>query len=115
MKKILAAVMLLLTMAGAVFALTDREYLYLKDKSAEFRRADRRLTQIWKELKAEMSKRAFKELQEDQREWLKSGRDDAADYYMDEGCKSPDAYAKATNDRADILRDLAQRIERLYR
>lgn len=115
MKKILAAVMLLLTMAGAAFALSDQEYLSLKKSNADFARADRRLTQVWKKLKADLSKSVFAELQENQREWIDSGRDEEAEDLMEEGYSRAEAYTIATNNRADELPDIASSIAKRLR
>ena len=91
MKKVFAVVMLLLTMAGAAFALSDAEYTTLKKSNADFARADKRLTQVWKKLKADSSKAVFAELQEYQREWIASGRDDEARELMKEVVRALDA------------------------
>ena len=112
MKKVFAVVMLLLTMAGAAFALSDAEYTTLKKSNADFARADKRLTQVWKKLKADSSKAVFAELQEYQREWIASGRDDEARELMNEGYSRAEAYTMATNNRADELPDIARSIAR---
>ena len=68
MRKILAALMLVVMSASVCFALTDAEYLRMKKTNADFARADRRLSQVWKKLKGSLSKEVFAELQEYQRE-----------------------------------------------
>ena len=115
MKKFFAVIALVLLSASACFALTDSEYLRMKKNNADFARADKRLSQVWTKLKGSLSKRAFSELQELQREWLDSGRDEAAQSYMDDGYSRVEAYTMATSDRADELPDIADSIVRRLR
>ena len=115
MKKVFAVIALLLLSASACFALTDSEYLRMKKNNADFARADRRLTQVWNRLKDSLSRRAFLELREFQREWLDSGRDEAAQSYMNDGYSRVEAYTMATSDRADELPDIADSIVRRLR
>ena len=115
MRKILAALMLVVLSASVCFALTDAEYLRMKKTNADFARADRRLSQVWKKLKGSLSKEVFAELQEYQREWIDSGRDIEAQGLMDEGYSRVEAYTMATSDRADALPRLAKDIARSLR
>ena len=112
MKRFVSVIVLVMLTAGSAFALSDEEYLALKKNNAEFARADRRLTQVWKELKADSSKSVFAELQKDQREWIESGRDEEAEDLMQEGCSRAEAYTIATHHRADVLPDILVWIER---
>ena len=115
MRKIFAALMLLVLSASVSFALTDAEYLKMKKTNADFARADKRLSQVWKKLKGAVSKEVFAELQEYQREWIDSGRDIEAQGLMDEGYSRVEAYTMATSDRADALPKLAKDIARNLR
>ncbi len=115
MKKILAGLMLVVLSASVSFALTDAEYLKMKKTNANFARADKRLSQVWKQLKGSLSKAVFTELQEYQREWIDSGRDIEAQGLMDEGYSRVAAYTIATNDRADALPKLAKDLARNLR
>ena len=115
MKKVFAVIALVLAMAGAAFALSDEEYTSLKKSNADFARADKRLTQVWKKLKADLSKTVFAELQKDQREWINTGRDEEADVLMNDGYSRAEAYTIATNNRADELPDIARSIAKSLR
>ena len=114
MKKVFAVIALVMMMCAPAFALSDASYIRMKKNSPEFARADKRLSRVWTNLKKSLPKNVFAELQKDQRQWIASGRDDAADAYMDEGYSRTEAYAQATKDRADLLPRLAEEIaERL--
>ena len=103
---------LVIMLAGSAFALSDEEYLRLKKSNADFARADRELTQTWKRLKDSMPKRAFRILQDEQREWIDFLRDRVAEDYMDEGYSRAEAYTMATNERIDELKSRARELTR---
>ena len=109
MRRIFIAVLLLLVAVPAL-ALTETEYTRMRRNSAAFARANRRLSQVWTSLRRELPKNVFTELRARQREWLSSGRDEAAERYMDEGYSRVQAYTMATSDRADVLPDIADEI-----
>ena len=111
MKRIFIALVLVLAVSASAFALSDAEYRRLKRTSSDFRRADNELTQVWKELKESLSSKVFAELQKNQREWIREGRDDAARKYIREGYSRAEAYTMATNDRAELLPELAEEIQ----
>ena len=114
MKRLLAVAALVMTMCTPALALSDASYIKMKKNSPEFAQADKRLSRVWTNLKKSLNKKVFAELQKDQRQWVASGRDDAADAYMDEGYSRTEAYTQATKDRADFLPSLAEEIaERL--
>lgn len=95
--------MIVVVMAGSAFALSDKEYLRMKKSSAEFAEADEFLADAYSALKQVMSKSRFKTLQEEQREWIASGRDEEAEAFMNEGYSRIEAYTKATEERAEEL------------
>ena len=107
MKKIISALALLILMSGAALALSDAEYLKMKRNSQSFARADRKLTNVWNKLKKSLPDYVFSELQKNQREWIRKGRDDKAKEYIKEGYSRTEAYTMATNDRANALPALA--------
>lgn len=111
MKRIFIALILLIALSSSAFALSDAEYRRLKRTSSDFRRADNELTEVWKDLKESLSSKVFAELQKNQREWIRKGRDDAARKYIREGYSRAEAYTMATNDRAEILPGLAEEIQ----
>ena len=110
MKKILTAMVLTLALAGTAFALSDSEYLSLKKSNADFARADKNLTQVWKKVTGSMSGRSLARMRNEQREWIEEGSDDEAEYYMNMGYSRAEAYTMATNDRAEYLPKLAREI-----
>lgn len=111
MRRIFIALTLLLVLASSAFALSDAEYRRLKRTSSEFRKADNELTEVWKGLKVSLPTKVFMELQKSQREWVHKGRDDAARKYIREGYSRAEAYTMATNDRAELLPQLAEEIQ----
>ena len=110
MKRIITAAVLVMMLGAQAFALSDEEYLRLKKSSADFARADRNLTQVWKKVTGSMSGRSLRIIREEQREWISEGRDDAAETYMDMGYSRAEAYTMATNERAEYLPELAREI-----
>ena len=108
MKRFLTALALLLVLAAPSFALSDAEYLRMKKNSTTFAQADKRLSQVWNKLKKSLPKNVFASLQKDQRNWIASGRDVEAQNLMNEGYTRVAAYTMATNDRADLLPQLAE-------
>ena len=111
MKKIFSALTLLILFTSSAFALSDSDYLKMKRNNVEFARADRKLTNTWNKLKKSLPADAFKELQKDQREWIRTGRDNAANVYIKQGSSRTEAYTLATYQRANILPQIAKEIE----
>ena len=112
MKRIFAVLALVLLMAGTAFALSDTEYLRMRQYSAQFARADKTLNRVWAGLKRSLPKNVFAELQELQNEWITSGRDLEAQEYIDDGYSKAEAYTIVTNNRAEALPKLAQDLRR---
>lgn len=110
MKRVLKVLALVFLMGSSAFALSDAEFLKMRRNSVAFARADKNLSRVWISLKKSLPASVFSRLQADQREWIASGRDDAADAYMDEGYTRVEAYTMATNDRADELPAIAKRL-----
>ena len=104
MKRLLAAVLVLLLSVPS-FALSDAEYLRMRKSSADFARADKRLSTVWTNLKKSLPKNVFTRLQAEQREWIESERDKAAEKYMTRGRDRDEAYALATNRRIEELEE----------
>ena len=113
MKRILAIFALVLLVASPSFALSDAEYLKFK-KNAKFYQADKKLTQVWNELKKSMPAKNFAELQKNQRTWIKSGRDQDARVYLKKGYSKVEAYTQATLDRVEALPEIASDIRESY-
>ena len=112
MKKTFAVIALVLLTACSAFALSDAEYLRMKRNSVAFSRADRKLSQVWGQLRKSLPKHVFYQLQEYQREWIASGRDIEAQGFIDEGYSRIEAYTMATNDRAEALPRLAEDLKK---
>ena len=108
MKRFLAAIVLLLLIAAPSSALTDKEYFRMRQYSAAYAKADKRINRVWANLRKSLPKKVFAELQELQSEWIDSGRDEEAQSLMDEGYSKIDAYVIATNDRAEALPKIAE-------
>ena len=103
MKRILAALTLILALSVPAHALTDEEYIRLK-RAPTFAEADRELTRAYNAAKDSMTYSAFEELRESQREWLESGRDTEARRLMREEYSRIEAYTEVTRRRAAYIR-----------
>ena len=112
MRRVLAVIALVVLMAAPGYALSDTEYLRMRRNNVDFANADKRLNQTWSQLKKSLSKSVFEELDELQREWIRSGRDDDAQVFIDDGYSKVEAYTMATHDRADALPQLARDLRR---
>ena len=110
MKRFVSALMLVFLLTLPAFGLSDSEYLRMRKSSSDFARADKRLNQVWANLKKSLPRSVFTQLDKIQREWVKSGRDDEAASLMDDGYSKAEAYAIVTNDRADSLPQIAASI-----
>ncbi len=106
MKRILSALLLVVVLAGSAFGLSDKEYLKMKKNSRAFREADAFLTECYNECKDTLPYSEFKKVQQEQREWLKSERDELARDFMDDGYSRTEAYTKVTEMRADDLHQI---------
>ena len=102
-----------LIFAGTAFGLSDSEYIKLKKSNADFARADKKLSQVWKKIADDMPGIPFKLMQSEQQDWIAEGRDVEAKRYMDMGYSRAEAYAMATNDRAEYLPERAREILRM--
>lgn len=79
----------------------------MKRDSKLFREADRKLGIVWNRIESQITKAAqtiFAPLKEEQREWIRSGRDIAARKYMKQNYYPIDAaYAIVTYERIGYL------------
>lgn len=110
MKRFVTFLALMFLMISPAFGLSDKEYLRMRKSNVDFARADRRLNQVWTNLKRSLPRKIFSQLDELQREWVSSGRDDEAAALMDNGYSRIEAYTIATNDRADALPEIAEEL-----
>lgn len=112
MKRFLAVITLLFMLSAPALALSDAEFLRMKKNNSDFARADRRLNQVWSQLKKNTSKAVFRILSSEQKDWLEWGRDEDAESYMEEVYSRVEAYTMATSDRADYLPRRARELSR---
>ena len=103
MKRLLAALTLILALYVPAHALSDEDYIRLKRYPA-FAEADRELTQAYNKAKESMTYADFQELRESQREWIESGRDREARRLMREEYTRVEAYTEVTRNRAAYIR-----------
>ena len=108
MKRLMSIIAVVLVFAVPAFALSDAEYLRMKKSSANFAEADEFLSDAYNNVKSVMSRSEFASIKEEQREWIKSGRDEAARAFMNEGYSKMEAYTKATEERAEELYHIFQ-------
>ena len=105
-KKLFAALLLVFSLCGVSFALSDHDYkIMIKDTS--YARAEKRLNRLWAEAKKILPKKDFAVLRESQREWVAHGRDDEAREVMElEGLSVIKAYTVVTENRADEIQEM---------
>ena len=103
MKRLLAALTLLLALYVPAHALSDEEYIRLKRYPA-FAEADRSLASAYNDAKDAMTYSAFEELRESQREWIDSGRDQEARRLMRQDYSRVEAYTEVTRRRTAYIR-----------
>ena len=113
MKRFISALLLAAMLSGSAFALTDKEYLSMKKQDESFRKADRRLNEIWREIKSVTPAKDFKAIEKDNASWIKTGRDEAAKFFINNyGLDKAGAYTEATNQRITYLSGI--RIKQVY-
>ena len=100
MKHLMSIVAVVLVFTVPAFALSDAEYLRMKKSSADFAEADKFLSDAYNNVKNVMPRSEFASIKEEQREWIKSGRDEAAQDFIDDGMTRTEAYTKVTEMRA---------------
>ena len=93
--------------ASSALALSDAEYTEMYRTSPYFKAADDELTQTWKETTRGLSPKDKKALLQEQRQWLRSERDEEAKALMRQGIRKDCAYAKANKSRIASLRAFA--------
>ena len=103
MKRILSAALLTLILAGAAFGLSDKEYTRMMKSSKAFREADKFMNECYRECRQTLPRSEFERVAEEQRKWIKSGRDEQAQSFIDDGISRAEAYAKVTEMRAHDL------------
>lgn len=108
MKRLMSIVAVVLVFTVPAFALSDAEYLRMKKSSADFAEADKFLSDAYNNVKNAMPRSEFASIKEEQREWIKSGRDEAARALMNEGYSKIEAYTKATEERGEELYHIFQ-------
>ncbi|MBQ9452305.1 MAG: DUF1311 domain-containing protein [Desulfovibrio sp.] len=95
----------LMTASGA-FALSDSEYKALLQSSPEYRQAETELAAAWKHAYQSVKSvegMAYRELRDNQRDWLATARDEEAQGYIARGMDRGQAYARVTRDRTAYL------------
>ena len=103
MKRLLAALALILALSVPAHALSDEDYIRLK-RYPEFAEADRLLSRAYNDAKDAMSYTAFEELRDSQREWIDYGRDQEARRLMREEYSRVEAYTEAPRRRTAYIR-----------
>ena len=105
MRKIFSLVLVAAVFSGSsVFALSDAEYTEMYRTSPYFKAADDELTQTWKETAQVLSPKEKKSLLQEQRQWLRTERDEEARALMRQEIRKDCAYAKAIKSRIASLR-----------
>ena len=108
MKRLFTSLIILVLSVAPSFALSDAEYLYMKKNDPDYARAEQRLTRIWNELKQSMPASAFNELKKEQLAWIKGGRDEDTEIYIERNYSRVEAYTMVTEARAEYLKNKLQ-------
>lgn len=88
----------------SVNKLTEKEYKNYLETSEEFRKADRELSEAWKNANIGLDEEGRSNLLKAQREWLKNGRHEDAASFMNNGLDKLHSYIKSIHKRANVLR-----------
>ena len=103
MFKACVSIMFILTTFLPCFALTDAEYKQMSIESPEFKKADSDLLALWKNIMKTIKGDFKKQILNEQREWVKSGRDKSANEFMAVGLNKNAAYTRAVIKRIHEL------------
>ena len=103
MKRLLAALALILALYVPAYALSDEDYIRFRRNPA-FAEADRSLASAYNDAKDSMTHNAFEDLRESQREWIDYGRDREARRLMREDYSRVEAYTEVTRRRVAYIR-----------
>ena len=104
MKRLFVMMTFLVLLSVPSFALSEAEYLSMKENNPDYARAESELTRIWNELKSSLSVEAFEELKQEQSAWITTERDEEAERFLNRGYSRAEAYTLATEKRAEYLR-----------
>lgn len=96
MKKLFLSICLIFVFQTPGYAISETEFQKLYKSSPALQKADQLLNKTWEEVSNNIPKRSKRSLLALQREWVKSGRDESADEYLQEGYNKGCAYAIAT-------------------
>lgn len=88
----------------AVYSLTMADYQDMYKNSQYFHDADDEMALAWKNANLSLSAKDKRLLLQQQREWLKNGRDEEAKDLMDKGFSKECAYARVAKRRAGTLK-----------
>ena len=103
MKRLFAALALILALYVPAHALSDEEYIRLQRYPA-FAEADRSLASAYNDAKDAMTHLAFEDLRESQREWIDYGRDREARRLIRQNYSRVEAYTEVTRRRTAYIR-----------
>lgn len=106
MKNLVFALLATVLFCAPAYAMSEAAFQKLYNSSPVLQKADKQLNRTWKEVSKSVPKRNMKYLKEAQREWIKYGRDEIAQEYMDEGYGRACAYAISTMRQVKNLRVL---------
>jgi formylglycine-generating enzyme required for sulfatase activity len=106
MKKIMLSALfatLFSVFATQAFALSDADYYKFMREDQSFSQAEKKLDEVWQTLRAKLSKDEYQTVLQEQRVWIKSGRDAAAGEHPAYRLNPAEAYAAAIAARAGSL------------
>lgn len=97
------ALLAMLALPGMTYALSESEYQYMMRNSYDFRRADQELQRCWKTVYDSLWGAEKRQLLENQRWWIRQGRDDDAWILINRGLSRQAAYTQAVRERINYL------------
>ena len=99
MRRLFFVSAVIIILALPAFALSDSEFRELM-KDSDFKAADKELNNAYKQAQNSMAKSEFEQVKREQRQWIKTGRDNEAKKLIREGYSKSEAYTAATLNRA---------------
>ena len=105
MRRLFFVSAVIIILALPAFALNDSEFRELM-KDSDFKAADKELNNVYKQAQNSMTKSDFEKIKREQRQWIKTGRDNEAKKLIREGYSKSEAYTAATRNRAKKISQL---------
>ncbi|MDR0572114.1 MAG: hypothetical protein LBG48_04655 [Rickettsiales bacterium] len=96
---VICLLIILVTFSSVLYAISDEEVKHFITTDEAFAKAEKRINSVWNQLD-----NRFKDMfRDEQIEWIKTKRDQEAQFYINLGLSKVDAYTLVTDDRSNYL------------